>query len=79
MHEQDLHFEIYQDFDRYPLKCFLDVTCTIWLCLEFRGLHSAWFFNAHLLFVHTRRQVFEPRIGFVGSRVNIFARGPFWG
>ena len=45
-------------------KCFLAITCTIWLRLEFRGRHSAWFFGAHLLFFHAKGQILETRIRF---------------
>ena len=57
--------EIYQDFDRCPPKCFLAITCTIWLRWEFRGRGSAWLFSAHLLFVHAQGRMFEPGIRFV--------------
>ena len=56
--------KIFQDFGRYPPKCFLAITCTIWLRLEFRDRGSAWFFSAHLLFFHAQGRIFEPRIGF---------------
>ena len=55
---------IFQDFGRYPSTCFLAITCTIWLRLEFRDRGSAWFFSAHLSFFHAQGRIFEPRIGF---------------
>ena len=58
--EQDLHLEIHHNFGRYSLKIFLVIRCTIWLRLEFRGLQSAWFFSAHLLFFHAHGRGFEP-------------------
>ena len=55
------HFEgSPQHFGRYPPTCFLAITCTIWLCLEFRGLDSACFFSAHLLFFHARGGFWIP-------------------
>ena len=59
---------IYPDFERYPPKWFLAITCAIWLRLIFRGRGSAWFFGAHLLFFHAQGQILEPRIGFWISR-----------
>ena len=72
-------------------KWFWAITCTIWLRLEFRGRHSAWFFGAHLLFFHAIGWISEPRIGFwipkstfwprdhfgtkKGSRKNLFCGG----
>ena len=48
-----------------PSKRFLAITCSIWLRLQFRILDSACFFSAHLLFVHARGRICEPRIRFV--------------
>ena len=59
---------IYPDFERYPPKWFLAITCAIWLRLIFRGRGSAWFFGTHLLFFHAQGQILEPRIGFWISR-----------
>ena len=53
--------------------------CTIWLHLEFRGLGSAWFFSAHLLFFHARDQMFGAQDLNFGSRINMLAQGPFGG
>ena len=41
-------------FCRYLPECFLVITCTIRLRLQFRGRGSAWVFSANLLFFHAR-------------------------
>ena len=69
---------IFQDFGRYPPKCFLAITCTIWLRLEFRDRGSAWFFSPHLLFFHARGWIFEPRIGFWIPRSTFWPGDLFW-
>ena len=69
---------IYPDFERYPPKWFLAITCAIWLRLIFRGRGSAWFFGAHLLFFHARGRILEPRIGFWISR-STFRPGDLFG
>ena len=57
--------KIFQDVERYPPKCFVAITCTVWLRLEFRGLGSACLFSAYLLFVHAQGRFFEPGIRFL--------------
>ena len=58
-------------------KCFLAITCTIWLRLKFRGRGSAWFFSAHLLYFHAQGQILEPRIGFWIPRSTLWPGDPF--
>ena len=71
--------KIFQDFDRYPPKCLLAITCTIWLRLEFRDRGSACFFSAHLLFFQAKGWIFEPRINLLDPGSTFLAQGPFWG
>ena len=69
---------IHPDFERYPPKWFLAITCAIWLRLIFRGRGSAWFFGAHLLFFHARVRILEARSGFLDLG-STFWPGEFFG
>ena len=66
------------DFERYPPKWFLAITCAIWLRLIFRGRGSAWFFGAHLLFFHARGRILEAGAGFLDLGSTFWPGDLFW-
>ena len=85
---EDLAFapNIYPDFKGYPPKSFLAITCTSRLRLNFWRRGFAQNFGAHLSYFHAPGQIFGPRVGiwdpqirFWDFRVDILARGRFWG
>ena len=65
-------------FQGLPQHCVLVIACTIWLRFEFWGLYSVCFVQ-RVSFVCSRPEaVFWDQDCFFGSRVNIWAREPFW-
>ena len=50
-----------QPFQQSGPKCFLAITCSMWLHLEFWRRGSAWFFGPHLFGFRPRGLIFGPR------------------
>ena len=69
---------IYQDFKGYAPTCFLAITCTSWLRLNFWRRGFARNFCVHLFVFYAPGWMFGPLVQFWDHRVNILARGPFW-